>query len=117
MSLIKESFFLTATNTDILAAPSRLAAIPADGILTIEVSSTDSDPTNFGTLTLQTPDGDVPFENLHIPFNAFGNGSAILHNDTELMIQLDVTAGGHVGLSYTETGVVLVVIIIVTLTF
>ena len=37
--IIKESFSLTVSNADILSAPSRLAAIPANGVLTLEMSA------------------------------------------------------------------------------
>lgn len=114
--IIKESFLLITSNADILAAPSRLAAIPANGQLTIEASATDCDSANFGTLTLQPPEGEIPFSSLHIPFSGFA-ADAALDNDTSLVIQLDVSQGGHVGLAYTETGSVFLALIMVTLTF
>lgn len=115
--IIKESFLLDASLADILSAPSRLAAIPADGVLTIEASASDCDIANFGTLTLQPAEGEVPFDGLHIPANGLSTDDAILALDTELLIQLDVSQGGHVGLAYTENGTVALVIIMVTLTF
>ncbi len=117
MGVIKESFLLVADNADILSAPSRLAAIPRNGVLTLELSATDCDPTNFGLITLQVPDGDIPFENLHIPANGFSTADAIMHRDTALVIQLEVAQGGHVGLNYDENGTVLSVLIIATLIF
>lgn len=120
--VIKESFLLVATDADILAAPSRLAAIPSAGMMTIEASSTDCDATNFGTLTLQLPGGDTPFEDLHIPAagirqTGVSDADAVLNTHTELMISFNVAAGGHVGLAYTENGTVTTCIIMVTLTF
>lgn len=117
--VIKESFLLGATDADILAAPSRLAAIPSAGVMTIEASCTDCDLTNNGTLTLQLPNGDTPFEDLHIPAVA-PQGSAVdgvLDTHSELKISFNVAAGGHVGLAYTENGTVVTCIIMVTLTF
>lgn len=115
--VIKESFFLTADDTDILAAPSRLAAIPHDGIMTIEAGATHNDGTNYGTLTLQLPDGEVPFEDLLVPYNGYSATDGLLHESTELLVSFDVAAGGHVGLAYDETGTVAACFIIVTLTF
>lgn len=115
--IIKESYLLTASNTDILAAPSRLASIPADGVMTIEVSSTDNDGTNYGQLTLQTPGGDTPFENLVIPQNGFSTADGVIHDDTAIVFQLEVDQGGHVTLSYTENGTVAGTMVIITLDF
>ncbi len=114
--IIKESFLLAASNADILAAPSRLAAIPSAGVLTIEASSTDCDATNFGTVTLQPAEGEIPFQDLHIPFGGF-TADAAMDNDLALAIELEVAQGGHLGLAYTENGTVALTLIIVTLTF
>ncbi len=119
MPMIKESFLLVADNADILAAPSRLAAIPRNGILTIEASSSDLDATNFGRLTLQLPDGVIPFEDLHIGMSGpdAGGNNGIMDVDTKFMVTMTVAQGGHVGLSYDETGTVDLMFIIVTLIF
>ncbi len=115
--LIKESFLLTADNADILAAPSRLAAIPSNGVLTIEATSTDCDATNHALLTLQLPKGGFPFENLHVPANGQSTVDAVMDSDTLLMVTMGVAQGGHVGLSLDEVGTVGLVLIICTLTF
>jgi len=119
--IIKESFLLGATDADILAAPSRLAAIPSAGVMTIEASASDCTLSNHGTLTLQLPGGDTPFEDLHIPSHAqvgvSGGIAGVLNTDTELVFTFNVAAGGHVGLAYTETGTVTTCIIMVTLNF
>lgn len=104
MGILKESFFLTGSDADILAAPSRLTSIPKNALMTIEASINLSNATNNGTLTLQLPNGDVPFEDLLIPANAFSVADAVLHADTELIVKLQVLQGGHVGLAYIETG-------------
>jgi len=114
--IIKESFLLIVDNADILAAPSRLAALPSNGILTIEACSTDLDSTNFGLLTLQLPDGVIPFENLHIPMGGL-TADALLDIDTKLLVTMPVQQGGHVGLAYDENGNVSAVLIVVTLSF
>ncbi len=115
MAIIKESFELSASDADVLAAPSRMAAIPKGGILTIEASARLSS-TNNGQLTLQLPGGGIPFENLIIPANGFSTAENIMHTDTQLTIILPVEQGGHVLLSYVEAGTV-VVFLIITLNF
>lgn len=116
MGIIKESFLLVADNADILAAPSRLAAIPSAGILTLEMAATQCSATNFGLVTLQLPEGDIPFEDLHVPFSGT-TSEAALNNEFMLVIQLEVAAGGHVLLSYDENGTVAVFLMHATLSF
>ncbi len=117
MGTIKETFALIASNADILAAPSRLAAIPQNGVMTIEVSARQSDATNFGTITLLLPNGDIPFEDLIVP----ASGGAVAANDildsrTQLTVVFPVEKGGHVLYSLTENGAIQF-FSIVTLTF
>lgn len=116
MSIIKESFLLVADNTDILVAPSRLAAIPAAGVLTIEASAGDCDVSNFGRITLQLPGGEIPFEDLHVPFSGIAS-DGMLDSNTELIFVIPVAAGGHVLYQYDETGTVGVFFTMVTLEF
>ncbi len=104
MPMIKESFLLVASDADILSAPSRLAAIPHNGILTIEASAQDADATNRATITLQLPGADIPFEDLIVPQNGFSTIDAVLHTDTELVFVFAVAQGGHVLYQYTEIG-------------
>lgn len=115
--MIKESFALTATTADILAAPSRLAAMPGDGTLTIECSTTDSEGTNSGAITLQMPDGEVPFDSLIIPANGYSTADSVLHDDTALQFAMPVSQGGHVLVTYTETGTVLMAFFMFTFDF
>ncbi len=117
--LIKESFMLAADDADVLAAPSRLAAIPANGILTIEAIATQSNLTNFGRLTLQLPEGDIPFQDLLIPSSGGTNSAtdAIMDSREQFIVTLNVRVGGHVGLAYDETGTVTFALIYVTLNF
>ncbi len=104
MGIIKESFLLIGSNADILAAPSRLAAIPQPGILTIEASIEEAGAVNFGTITLQLPGGEIPFEDLLVPFNGFSATDAVMHIDTQLTFRIPVAQGGHVLYQYTEGG-------------
>lgn len=115
--LIKESFALAATDLDILAAPSRLAAIPANGVLTIECCAGDSDPTNFGQLTVQLPGGDIPLSLVQIPSHGLGATDFILDNNTEMITVMTVTQGGHVLVQYTENGTVSMCAFYITLEF
>lgn len=118
MPLIKESFFITATTADILAAPSRLAAIPANGVLTIECATGDNDGTNFMALTIQLPGGDIPLDGVAIPAWASVSGAdGVLDTDTELLIVMPVPQGGHVLVSTVENGTVGLCFMMATLTF
>jgi hypothetical protein len=85
--------------------------------MTVEISSTDCDATNYGALTLQMPDGEVPFEDLIIGQNGYSTADAVIHDDTAIQVQLEVGQGGHVTLSYAENGTVAAVLIYVTLEF
>ncbi len=115
--LIKESFLLAADDADVLAAPSRLAAIPRNGVLTIEASATDCDATNFGLVTLTLPEGDIPFQNLHVPANGVSTADAVMDSDTQILITMGVQQGGHVLLAYDENGTVALCLLIITLSF
>ncbi len=116
MGMIKESFLLLASNADILAAPSRLAAIPHNGTLLLEISALVRNATNSGQITLQLPGGEVPFEDLDIPANGFTVNDDVMHSLTELSFSFSVSAGGHVLFSYVETGANSV-LVYATLTF
>lgn len=118
MGLIKESFFVTATTADLLAAPSRLAAIPSNGTMTIEAASGDNDGTNFMALSIQTPDGDIPLDGVAVPaWASTAAADGVLDTNTEMLIVLPVQQGGHVLISTVENGTVGLCFIMVTLTF
>ena len=104
MALIQETYSLSASNTDILAAPSRLSSIPRGGVLTLEYSATIADGSNHFKITCQTPEGDVPFEDVIVPFNGYSASDNILHTDTRLRYQFTASQGGHFLLSAEETG-------------
>ncbi len=104
MPMIKESFQFAASNVDILAAPSRLTAIPRSGLLTIEATCTDSDAANRALITLQLPGGEIPFEDLIVPVNGFSTADSVMHNDTSMVFAFRVAQGGHVLYQYTEVG-------------
>ena len=98
--MIVETFHLSATNTDLLVAPSRLAAIPYSGTLIIEMSAGNNDATNNFAVTVQLPNGDVPLDGVHLPV---GTAGAMDAND-KYTVAFPVMQGGHVLLSFTETG-------------
>lgn len=112
--MIVETFLLSGTNADVLKAPSRLAAIPKDGVLTIEASADKCDGTNNGQLTIRDAEGDVPIRNCHIPANGMGDGSTsvpgVLHGSTEWVIAVPVQQGQHVQVDYEETGTVVAIL-------
>jgi hypothetical protein len=104
MALIQETHIISASNTDILAAPSRLSSIPRGGILTLEWSANASNATNYFSITCQTPEGDVPYEDVQVPYNAYNTSNDIMHTDSRLRYQFTASQGGHFLLSAVETG-------------
>jgi hypothetical protein len=113
--VIKESFALTATNSDIFAAPSRLSSIPKNGLLLIEISALSATAAHQFTVTLQTPTGDVPFEDLIVPFGG-EEGHYYMDSRTQLTFSIPAGQGGHFLFSCTETGAT-TLFILATLTF
>lgn len=108
--IIKESFLIAATTADILAAPSRLSAIPHNGTFVLEMSAHSSDATNFSTVTLQTPDGNIPFEDLVIPANGYASGDDVLNSQSQLTFSMPASQGGHFLLSIVDNGANVVII-------
>lgn len=117
MPVIVETFALSADNTDILAAPSRLAAMPSDGTLIIEMSATEANGTNYGKVTIQLPDGSVPIDDQVLPANGMSTADGLIHDETALTLTAQVEQGGHVTVAYDETGTVAEAFFIVTLQF
>ena len=99
--MIAEFFRLAATNTDVLAAPSRLSAIPYDGVMVIEMQAQMSDGTNEFAVTIQLPDGSTPIESMVIPDGATDGA---LNADDKYTISVPASAGGHILISATESG-------------
>lgn len=106
MPIIVETYALAADNTDILAAPSRLAAMPADGTLTIEMSATEANGTNYGQVSIQLPDGSNPLDTVTLPANGLSTADGVINDDTSLNLVVEVEKGGHVLVAYDETGTV-----------
>ena len=110
-TVIIETFTGGSSTANILAAPSRLNSIPFDGTLTLEVSCSVADVagTNYGSITIQMPNGEVPVDNQLIPASwPFTPDSAdphhCLHNDTESIFALEVEQGGHVNVDLAVQG-------------
>lgn len=114
--IIIESFVITADDADVLKAPSRLASIPEEGTLALEVSCTKSEAANHAELTVTLPDGENPVEGVRIPANGYNDGDDVLHDDTEFSLQFPAFQGGHFGVQVDVTGTVSV-IVMATLVF
>lgn len=99
--MIVETYHLTASNTDVLVAPSRLAAIPYAGVLVLELQASENTATNNFEITVQLPNGDVPVQDVRIYDGATLGG---MNADDKYSLSFPVAQGGHLLLSATETG-------------
>jgi hypothetical protein len=99
--MIAEFYRLDATNTDVLASPSRLASIPYSGNLILEMIAQQSDGTNQFNVTVQLPNGDVPLDSFLLPDS--GVDGAFNAND-KYTVAFPVSQGGHVTINCTESG-------------
>lgn len=100
--MIYESGIISATQTDLLGS-GRLNAIPYNGTLTIELLSQFADATNFYTVTIQKPNGDVPIDAQMVP----GSNPAlagVLDDRQLLRMSFQAGQGGHFTVSLTESG-------------
>ncbi len=101
--MIYETGIEAATNTDILSG-TRLNAIPRVGIVTFDVQCQFNDATNFFSVTIQLPNGDVPVDSQRVP----GTNSALAGVLDERQLARFVfktgASGGHFNISLTETG-------------
>lgn len=101
--MIQETYRIVATNTDVLAAPSRLNSIPYAGQLTLEFAPNQADATNNFTLSLQLPDGEVPVDSQIIPRGNVAVTDTI-DDRVESVYTFAVPQGGHVTIALTESG-------------
>lgn len=108
--MIVETFYINGDNSDVLKAPSRLAAIPSGGVLTLEVSAEESSNSNNGKLSIRDAEGDVPIRECQIPANGVSDSNAVLHGSTEWVIAIPVEQGQHVGVDVDITGTTVVFI-------
>ncbi len=101
--MIYESTLISATNIDVLSV-GRLNALPYLGTLTLRFLADLADASNFYTLTLQKPDGDVPVESQLVQASSSGL-DGVMDERELLQFSFPVTAtGGHFVVSLTETG-------------
>jgi len=99
--VIVETYRLTASNSDILAAPSRLASIPYGGFLTLEFQASVNDGTNNYAITVQLPDGTTPIENVGIPK---GTVAGQINSDDKYSVTFPIDVGGHCLVGATLSG-------------
>ena len=100
--MIYESGIESASNTDLLSG-GRLNAIPYNGTLTLEFLAQDNDATNYFTVTVQKPDGDVPVEAQRIP-GSNPSLAGVLDDRQLLRMSFRATQGGHFNVTVAETG-------------
>lgn len=100
--MILESGIVSATTTDLLSG-GRLNAIPYNGQLTLEFLSQLADATNYYTLTIQKPNGDVPVDAQLVP-GCNPALAGVLDERQLLRMTFGATIGGHYTVSLTETG-------------
>ncbi len=100
--MIYESTLIVATNTDALSG-GRLNAIPYGGTLTLQFLADLGDASNFYSLTIQLPSGEVPVDGQRVPAS---QSAADMVLDTRELLQFSFAAGqgGHFTVSLTETG-------------
>lgn len=99
--MIAEWYTISATNSDLLSSPSRLASIPYSGVLTLEFQAEMSDDTNHYDVTLQLPDGSTPLDGTRMPKGA--TAGAVNSRD-KYQLSIPVSVGGHVTVNCVETG-------------
>lgn len=102
MNTIYESSVLAATDTDVLNG-GRLNAIPYNGVLTLDFLADLADASNFWTLTIQEPGGDVPVDAQIVPGSNPALGG-VLDERQLLRFTFRAPQGGHFTVSLTETG-------------
>lgn len=100
--MIQETSILSATNADALSA-GRLNAIPYNGQLVLEFLSQLADATNFYTLTIALPGGDVPVDAQLVP-GCNPALAGVLDERQLVRYSFAATQGGHFTVSLTESG-------------
>ncbi len=100
--MIYESAIVAATNADLLAG-GRLNAIPYGGTITFQFLADLADVTNFYTLIIQLPSGEVPVDGQTVP--ASGSGAdGVLDTRELLSFTFNAGQGGHFTIGLTENG-------------
>lgn len=99
---IVERNVIAATNADILNG-TRLNTIPYMGTLTFMVLADLANATNFWTMTIQLPGGDVPVDGQIVP-GANPSLGGVLDDRQYFMMSFAAILGGHFNISLTEGG-------------
>ncbi len=100
--MIFESSLVSATNADLLAG-GRLNAIPYGGILSLRFLADLGDVTNFYTLVIQLPNGEVPVDGQQVWSSGAGTDGNM--NEREVMeFAFPAGQGGHFSVALTENG-------------
>ncbi len=99
--MITETFAIIATDTDILAAPSRLQSIPYAGTLVLEVTATPATATNNMALTVEMPDGSTPVNSQIVPA---GLTAGSLNTEDKWQMSFAAAQGSHFTVGMVETG-------------
>lgn len=107
--MIVETFHLAATDADLLSSPSRLAAIPYSGQLTLEFQSNLNDATNSWDVSIQLPDGSTPLEAGRVQIPA-GATAGALNREDKYTVTFPATQGGHILVGCTENGTALLTV-------
>jgi len=100
--MIYESSLVSATNADLLAG-GRLNAIPYGGQITFQFLADLGDATNFYTLIIQLPSGEVPVDGQNVPASASGLDGD-MDNRQLLSFTFNAGQGGHFTVGLTENG-------------
>ena len=99
---IQETFEGNASSTNVITGASRFTNVPRDCRLVMEAEASDGDDsTNFATMELSEPDGEVPLTNSRLPKSATYGG---LDTRTKAIYSMNVQQGGHLGVKVTVTG-------------
>lgn len=100
--MIFEQYRIAATDTDVLSG-GRLNAIPNPGTLTIRVLASASTNTNYATLTIQRPGGEVPVDSQRVVASSSGQVGSMNEREV-LQFSFPAARGGHFQISLTITG-------------
>jgi hypothetical protein len=96
------SGFENATNADILQG-TRLQTVPAGGVLTFELQSSDNGASNNFAVSIQMPNGDTPLNNVRVP-GCNPALAGVIDERQNLTVSFPIMQGGHCVFSATETG-------------
>ena len=100
MQLVTLSDLESATNADIFNG-TRLNTIDSRGKIRFEMSASANSATNYFTVSVKMPGGDIPLETVRVPASATAGS---LDSRETLSFTLPVKAGGPPTFSATLTG-------------